>query len=378
MHKIGTVKKTFIERVQSFELLKDNIKIFINDYPNIDKNIFFHSIIFDAIEMQYQHNRWFTHEYAIQALEGIVFMLNESNIQTFTSFYQDLFTQEKEKNDTVLVISAGNIPLAAFHDFFSVLVSGSKFLGKLSAKDSILLPVLAELLSELDPYFKDKITFIENLQEYKKGNSSNGFDKVIATGSNNSSRYFEYYFSKTPLLLRKNRNSIAILDGNETPEQIKGLAKDIFSYFGLGCRSVSKLYLPKDFNFIYFIETIQNYSTYNSEHHLYLNNLEYQKTIYLMNRKHFYDAGSFMLVEDSSLSSPISIIHYEFYDSLPELVDSISPLTELMQCIVVENRLAREAIDRIAPSLSVGFGEGQSPSLLDFPDGVDIVKFCLS
>lgn len=372
------MKNKFLDRIQSFELLRDNIKLFLSNYPEINEKFFFHFKIYEAITKQSQQNKWFTPHYIVQALEGIVFMLESSNIKCFTKYYQDIFLQENDKIETIFVISAGNIPLAAFHDFFSVLISGNKFLGKLSANDSILLPILAELLCELDPYFSDKICFVETIQNGNNQKTSDLYDKVIATGNNNSAKYFEYYFGKKPLLLRKNRNSIAILDGSETQEQIGRLSKDIFSYFGLGCRSVSKLYLPTNFNFIDFIETIQSYSTYNADHHLYLNNLEYQKTIFLMNQKPFYDAGSFILVEELSLSSPISIIYYEFYDSLSQLKSSIKNQSEQIQCIVVENKLAKEMIDSIDPLLSVPFGEGQYPSLLNYPDGVDIIKFCLS
>lgn len=372
------MKKPFLDRIQSFELLRDNINLFLNDYPNIcDKNIF-HPILLEAIEKQYQNYRWFTPEYCIQSLQGMLFMLENAQIQKFTNYYESYFEKESAEFETVLVISAGNFPLAAFHDFFSVLVSGNKFLGKLSANDSFLLPVIANILSELDPYFKDKIIFIDSLQDFKTQDGSKLYSKVIATGSDNSSRYFEYYFGKYPLLLRKNRNSVAILDGNESADQIQNLAKDIFSYFGLGCRSVSKLYLPIHFDFVRFIETILPFSSYNAEHHLYLNNLDFQKTMYLMNRKHFYDAGAFMLVENSSLSSPISILNYEFYNTTNEVLDLISSQVDAIQCVVSENDSIIEKINLKYPHLALKFGEAQSPNLLQYPDGADIVKFCIS
>lgn len=372
------MKRSFLNNLQSFELLRDNINLFLNEYPNFcDKNIF-SPILFDAIEKQHQQNRWFTPEYCIQSLQGLAFMLENAQIQKFTNYYEPFFDKENSKIETVLVISAGNFPMAAFHDFFSVLVSGNKFLGKLSANDSFLLPVIANLLSELDPYFKDIILFVDTLKDFKTQDSSPLFSKVIATGSDNSSRYFEYYFGKYPLLLRKNRNSVAILEGNESEQQLKKLAKDIFSYFGLGCRSVSKLYLPINFDFVRFIETIHPFSSYNVEHNLYLNNLDFQKTIHLMNRKHFYDAGTFILVENDALSSPISILNYEFYTTTEELLDKISSQVEATQCVVVDNDSFVEKINLKHPQLALKFGEAQSPSLMQYPDGADIIKFCLS
>jgi hypothetical protein len=367
------VKKPLLDRIQSFELLRDNIKLFLKEYPKIGKKNIFHTILLDAVEKQHQQNRWFTPTNILQSLEGVVFMLENAQIQNFIKFYKPYFENENPEIETIFVISAGNFPLAAFHDFFSVLISGNKFLGKMSANDAVLLPVLASFLIDLDPYFKNNIIFIDSIKE-----TPEKINKVIATGSDNSSRYFEYYFGKYPLLLRKNRNSVAILEGNESAEQLKNLAKDILSYFGLGCRSVSKLYLPQNFDFVRFIETIVPFSSYNADHHLYLNNLDFQKTIYLMNRKHFYDAGPFMLVENVSLSSPISILNYEFYSSIKEVNEKIFSQIDAIQCVVTENDSIIETINQKNPHVALKFGKAQSPHLLQYPDGADIIKFCLS
>lgn len=372
------MKNSFLDRLQSFELLRDNIRLFLKEYPKKDEKIFFHTNLSNSIEKQYQNNRWFTPAYCLQSLQGIVKMLEDTQIQQFIKYYEADFSQEISKFETILVISAGNFPIAAFHDFFSVLVSGNKFLGKLSANDNFLLPVIANQLIELDSYFKDKIVFVDSLTEIKRDDSFPLYSKVIATGSDNSSRYFEYYFEKFPLLLRKNRNSVAVLEGGETSNQIERLSSDIFSYFGLGCRSVSKIYIPTTFDFVQFIETILPFSTYNAEHHLYLNNLDFQKTMYLMNRKHFYDAGAFILVESESLSSPISILNYEFYNNLNEVVDKISSQVDAIQCVVTENDSMIEQFNLKHPQLALKYGEAQSPGLMNYPDGADIIKFCIS
>lgn len=368
-------KMTFEQRIQAFEILKDKLDFLLKeDSIDLQKKIENNPLL-DAIEQQYQKNRWFTPHFCKMAILSIIDMLQSPKIQEFKDIYSATLEEKSDKIETILVISAGNIPLAAFHDFFSVLVTGNRFLGKLSANDSILLPFIADLLITIEPSFHDFIFILQDSESLK--NNVHPFDKVISTGSNNTSRYFDYYFSKYPKIVRKNRNSVAILIGDESNEDLNGLCDDIFFYFGLGCRSISKIFVPKNYNFIPFIETIIQNSSYLCDHHLYLNNLEYQKTMHLMNQKPFYDAGTLMLVENEALHSPIAILNYEFYDHLDQVKQRISSEMDDIQCIA----LAKDHDfyhNSSFHSIITPFGTTQKPTLLDYPDGTDIVKFCIS
>ncbi|MEG1556133.1 MAG: hypothetical protein RR356_05350 [Bacteroidales bacterium] len=306
---------------------------------------------------QYQLNPWFIPPFIWNALEAIGKMLNERDLQRLYAFYSNKKELIFEQNCNVAVISAGNIPLAGFHDFFSVLFSGNRYVGKLSSQDHILLPALANILIGIAPEYKNKITFAEKLSS---------FDKIIATGSNNSARYFDYYFGKYPHILRRNRNSIAVLSGNETDEELALLCQDIFLYFGLGCRSISKIFIPENYNFRPLIEAIGKNGSIIADHHVYLNNLDYQKTIHLMNQQPFLDAGCVMLMESEFFSSPISILFYQYYHSLEEINNLIESSKEEIQCVVSNLKGVRN---------SVNLGKAQIPSLFDYADGMDTIEF---
>jgi hypothetical protein len=314
---------------------------------------------FDAvIKQQSIENRWFTEENCRFALNALAKMLDKKSCETFFQKYQHYF-QEERKSQNIAVISAGNIPCAAFHDFFCVLVSGNRFIGKLSSQDVLLLPFIAEMLVKIAPELTEKIVFVEKLPK---------FDKIIATGSNNSARYFEYYFKDYPILLRKNRNSIAILNGTETDNDLRKLSVDVFQYFGLGCRSVSKIYIPKNYDFKRVIDIFQKESKSLLMHNGYVNNYEYHRAIYALNNVQFYDGNSFLLIQNKSLASPISVIYYEEYEKISEIMEEISMRENDIQCIVssdysIENRIS--------------FGETQYPTLLDYPDKEDILDFCI-
>jgi len=222
-----------------------------------------------------------------------------------------------------------------------------------------LLPLLSKLLIEIEPDWKERIVFVDKLPR---------FDKVIATGNNNSARYFEYYFKNHPLLLRKNRNSVAILTGIETEVDLSKLSIDVFQYFGLGCRSVSKLYVPKNYDFQKLVEIFQEQTNALLLHTGYANNYEYHRAIYSLNNKPFYDGNSFLLVENQSLASPIAVIYYEEYESIGEVREKVQKIAPEIQCIVAESFLFEN---------SIHFGDTQSPTLLDYPDKEDIMKFCM-
>jgi len=367
----------FKQRIQAFDILRDKLSEFCQLNKQNPSHFFLEHKLYQAIRQQSLLNKWFTISYIFNAIESIVAMLQPSEMQFFEKYYEDLFKENQTKIQTILVISAGNIPLVSFHDFFAVLVSGNRFLGKLSSQDNILLPVIAEMLIEIEPNYKPFILFTEHVKMSEK-NDGTVFDKVISTGSNNSSRYFDYYFQNFPKILRKNRNSIAILTGNETEKEIMGLKNDIFFYFGLGCRSVSKIYIPKNYNFVPLIEILSQNNEILNNHPQYLNNLDYQKTVHLMNRVPFFDGGSFILVENELFNSPISVINYEYYESISDLGQKIKNQKDELQCISCNLTLTQDEIDAELKDLLVSMGETQTPKLLQYPDQIDIIKFCIS
>jgi len=304
------------------------------------------------IDNQHLINEWFTPENVIKALNSIATELTEENLNLWTSAYPQL--KEPANPIRAGVIMAGNIPLVGFHDFLSVLISGNNLIAKTSSKDSELILYLRDILCDINSSFKNKIKFTEdNLSD---------FDVVIATGSNNSSRYFEYYFGKYPNIIRKNRNSIALLEGNETDSQIEALGADVFSYFGLGCRNVSKIYLPKGYD---LHELDKNWKSFSDciTHRKYANNYDFNKAVYLVNKEIFYDTGHLLLKEDSKLSSPVSVLHFEHYETLNDVSMQAELMKDNIQCIVGNHYTS--------------FGKAQSPHLWDYADGIDTIEFLL-
>ncbi|KAA3624414.1 MAG: acyl-CoA reductase [Flavobacterium sp.] len=305
----------------------------------------------EVINSASAHNGWFTRENIVFALKGWSEVLTEENLNKWLSAYS---IPEKQPQ-TVAIVMAGNIPLVGFHDFLSVLITGNKVLAKLSSNDTVLLPFLAKKLVEFEPDFAQLIEFTED--------KLNNFDAVIATGSNNTARYFDYYFGKYPNIIRKNRNSVAILSGDETTEQLNALAEDIFRYFGLGCRNVSKLFLPKDYNFDPFFNAMFGWKEIINNNK-YINNYDYNKAVYLMSNIELLDNEFLLLKEDSGFSSPISVVFYEYYKNEEELRKYLS-----------ENK---EHIQAIVSAKDIPFGTAQKPQLWDYADGVDTVSFLLN
>lgn len=250
---------------------------------------------------------------------------------------------------------AGNIPLVGFHDLLSVLISGHHVQLKLSSKDSKLIQYLIKHLIWLEPAFEKIIKIKENKLE--------NFDAVIATGSDNSARYFEYYFGKYPNIIRKNRSSCVILNGNESEEEMEALGEDIFSYFGLGCRNVSKAFVPKGYDLAKILSRWESYKEI-IHHHKYCNNYDYQKSILLVNLIPFLDNGFILLQENEKLVSPISVLFYEYYTDQEDLEIKLNINKEKIQCIVGSNSLA-----------TVPFGGAQYPEVWDYADNVDTLTF---
>ncbi len=300
-------------------------------------------------------NGWFTEDNVLHALKQWGGLLSQENLQKWLSKYPE---NDKSVAKTVAIIMAGNIPLVGFHDFICVLLTGNKVQAKLSSNDKVLLPFLADYLINENSSLKNKVLFTnERLQD---------FDAVIATGSNNTGRYFEYYFGKHPNIIRKNRNSIGILSGSETKEELTLLGEDIFRYFGLGCRSVSKLFVPKSYDFTDFFEAIFEFEwVLNSSK--YMNNYDYNKAVYLMSDFKLFDNNFILLKEDEGYGSPIGTLFYEYYDTETELNAKLRSQKDQLQCVVSNGSVEG----------SISFGATQQPSLNDYADGVDTIKFLL-
>jgi hypothetical protein len=251
---------------------------------------------------------------------------------------------------------AGNIPLVGFHDFLSALITGNRVIVKLSSNDSILLPFTADFLVRECPSLKDKISFPEG--------RLTDFDAVIATGSDNTARYFQYYFGAKPHIIRKNRVSVAILNGRETTATLEALGEDIFRYYGLGCRSVSKLFVPEGYDFDAFFKAVYPYH-FMIDQQKYANNYDYNKAIYLMSEFRILDNGFLMLKEDAHYGSPIATLFYEQYTSQESLRKRLTADQDKLQCIVAEGVVPYE----------VPFGQTQCPGLQEYADGMDTVAF---
>ena len=319
----------------------------------LNNDLFFDDFI-TLIELSQSHNGWFTKEQVCFSIQAWAKALTEENLNIWLSSYD--FSKVKPK--TVALILAGNIPLVGFHDFLSVLLSGHSVLVKTSSNDQKLLPFLANYLKSINSDFKDLITFTESKLE--------GFDAVIATGSDNTARYFEFYFKDKPSIIRKNRNSVAVLNGKETRQDLQNLGEDIFKYFGLGCRNVSKIFVPKDYVFDTFFESIFAYQDV-IHYEKYANNYDYNKAVFLMSNFKLLDNGFLTIKEDLSYASPISSVFYEYYNDLEEVKSKLKLDEEKIQCIV-SNNLIENTID---------FGQTQQPNLWDYADNVDTISFLL-
>jgi len=302
-----------------------------------------------------QRNPWFTFEYVNLAFAGISRFLSADTLNKWTAPY----SLDPSVPKTIGVAMAGNIPMVGLHDLLCVLISGNKLKTKLSSQDSVLLQALTQRLIQIEPRFEPLINFEERL---------NNVDAVIATGSDNTSRYFEYYFRNIPNIIRKNRSSCAVIMGEETTGQLTELGRDVFSYFGLGCRNVAKVFVPEGYSFTPLLDSWPTYSNI-ANHHKYANNYDYQKSILLVNGVTFLDNGFVLVTESSSLVSPISVLFFETYTDQDDLNKKISSQREKIQCIV--------SVDGWYPE-SVPFGKAQYPEVWDYADNVDTLKFLSS
>ena len=298
-------------------------------------------------------NPWYTLDNTRKQLQALSLNLTTEQLTNWVTSYPIV-----QSDKTVGLILAGNIPLVGFHDILCVLIGGFHAQIKLSSDDAGLTTFVLDELITIEPAFAEKIQIVDRLQQY---------DLIIATGSDNSSRYFDYYFGKKPHIIRKNRNSIAILTGTESPEQLKALGADIFDYFGLGCRSVSKLYIPRGYDFNLFFEAIEDFNAVK-EHNKYANNYDYNKSIYLINGDKHLDNGFLLLKEDVRLASPLATVFYEEYEQLSQTVAQLEMQTDKIQCIVTES-----TIETNIPTFPLG--DSQCPALTDYADSVDVMAF---
>lgn len=308
-----------------------------------------------TIKLAEAKNPWFTQDNIDFALSGITTWLQADSVKSWISKYKVTTSNSKQ----IGVVMAGNIPLVGIHDAICVLMSGHSLKAKLSSQDDVLIPMLFNELIKINPAFSNKIEFVEKLSQ---------FDGVIATGSDNTSRYFEYYFSKVPHLIRKNRTSIAILNGDESSETIRLLADDIFRYFGLGCRNVSKIYIPTGYDISKLFPDLDKYHNL-TDHHKYHNNYYYHKSILLVNQIPHFDTGFALFRESPDLVSPIGTVFYEYYNNEKDLSNQLRPLISKIQCIVSNSSLY---------GANTSFGQAQHPQIGDYADQVDTMDFLLN
>ncbi|MEQ8240139.1 MAG: acyl-CoA reductase [Cyclobacteriaceae bacterium] len=295
-------------------------------------------------------NAWFTSENVTRALKGIQLLLDEKSLLEWLENY----TLTINKSQRIGIIMAGNIPMVGFHDLLCVCLSGHEAMVKMSRDDTYLMTCVIDWIKELDVNNSVKITIAERL---------NDAEALIATGSDNSARYFEYYFRSVPKIIRKNRTSLAILSGKEDEETLSEIGKDIFWYFGLGCRNISKLLIPKDYDIAKFYEAIERYEPV-IHHHKYRNNYDYHKSIFLVNGDQHLDNGFLLLKESEQVVSPLTVLYYQRFENDEEMTQYIDINKEKIQCIVGEG--------------FIPFGKAQLPEVWDYADGVDTIEFCLS
>lgn len=304
-------------------------------------------------------NPWFTAEFLRKSLKSYSMMLETDSLNQWAGQY-DFNGARPENSSRVGLIMAGNIPLVGFHDFLCGMISGHKVIAKLSSKDAVLFPVIKEILVKLDSSFEERIEFTEE--------QITNFNAVIATGSDNSARYFEYYFGKYPHIIRKNRNSVAVLTGEESKSSLELLADDIFMYFGLGCRNVSKIYIPEGYDLTNLIDHFDIYS-HLKNHNKFANNHDYHKAIFLIEQVKFLDNDFLIIREDSSLSSPVACLHYQYYENQESVLNDLKINANKIQCIVSE---AEFITNKVLP------GQSQFPSLNDYADNMDTMKFLIN
>ena len=302
----------------------------------------------DAKSMAFQHNAWFIPDFIDLSISGIVeCFLQKELLEKWVSDYQIPAREETPKK--IGLVMAGNIPLVGFHDFLCCFINGHHPVIKLSSRDSCMFPVILEFLNKRIPSAAGQLTISSMLK---------GMDAYIATGSNNSARYFDYYFGKYPHLIRRNRTSIALLEGDESSEELEKLADDVFLYFGLGCRNVTQIHVPENYDFVPLLRAFRKYQ-WMADHHKYKNNYDYRLSLAILNKLQYMTNDCLLMLENDSPFSPIAVLHYTYYKD----IKNRTPIEneKNLQCIVGRQ--------------FVPFGESQRPGLSDYADGMDTMKF---
>ncbi len=338
------------ERILAFEKLGEILNGF-----SVDDSSGFYPALQLAVSKSQSENPWFTIDNQLSAIHSLGDILKKKNLKDWTFDYRTVFDREKSKS--VALVMAGNIPLVGFHDVLSVLISGHTAVARVSKDDPFLLPAVLDILITLEPRFKPFIHLVDGKLP--------AFDAVIATGSNNSAAHFDYYFSRYPHIIRHHRNAVAILTGEEKPDEISALADDIMRYFGLGCRNVSKLYVPEKYDFSGLIRSLDPFIHYLN-HHKYRNNFDYNRSMYLLNQVSFMEGGALLITEDSQISSRISVLHYEYFTDKQSVISKVEEHESEIQCVVSSLPLTRW---HVKPGFT------QKPGLTDYADHLDVLKF---
>jgi len=356
------IKMSLEKRINTFVQLGQFLKQFKSGEKDQDisalNNLFYDDFL-KVINTQKIYNGWFEKKNVLHAVDAFANSLTLSNINEWLSKYNlEDFNGDTPKK--IGVIMAGNIPMVGFHDMLCVILSGNILLAKLSTNDNQLIRKIGEILLNINGDFEDKINFVDRLE---------GFDAVVATGSNNSARYFESYFGKYPNIIRKNRNSVAIIHQDDSSKELNNLGNDIFQYFGLGCRNVSKLYVPKGYDFDKFFKAIIDDFQNVTNNNKYANNYDYNKAVYLLGQNDLLDNGFMLLKEEKALSSPVGVLFYEYYEDADSLKKELEKQEQEIQCIVSSKN---------TPIDTFAFGEAQTPQLSDYADGVDTINFLVS
>lgn len=345
LYQLGNFLKTFLE-----ELGEEPAGFSNEGFQELD----------NAMQNAEIENPWFTRQFQLYNLRSWSKALESESLHNWIRKYPELLDGTGSPRKIGLVL-AGNIPLVGLHDIICVLVSGNIAVTRLSSKDRHVYPVIKKIMSGFEGFSEDRWILLDDapLKE---------IDAVIATGSDNSSRYFDYYFGKYPNIIRKNRNSAAILTGEETSEDMRKLADDIFLYFGLGCRNVSKIFVPEHFSPEKLYEGVEHYA-HLINHNKYANNYDYQRAILLVNKVQFYDNGFLILKEDTSFSSPVGSLFFETYSDINRVLNKIQSEREKIQCIVGNIELFPDMIS---------FGNSQLPGLNEYADNIDTLKFLIN
>lgn len=340
---------TLQQRIDSFVQLGHYLEAFLRE-----EDLFFpksaeYQEFGEVLQRAKAKNGWFTQRELRRAFTGVLAYLDPQKMAQWVANYK---LPDKPNAQCIGVVMAGNIPMVGFHDLLCVLISGNSFLGKTSSQDEEILPYLMQVLGKLEPKWANKIHFTKE--------RLSGIEAVIATGSDNTARYFEYYFKKYPHIIRKNRNSVAVLDHDASDEDIFNLGEDIFGFYGLGCRNISKVYLPADFDTDRLYKNLLDYQ-YVMDNKKYANNYLYHQTVFLMNKQNLLDNGFLLLHSSHEISSPVGMLFYERYSKKEEVRQELAARAHDIQAVISKT--------------DIPFGRAQSPELWDYADGVDTLKF---